>query len=456
MKRASERPAKAGHAAAKQAARTVLLSAIALMSGGRSLAQEPVQPLTAPADRRVDLDFLRYYTGDQLQAALESLAGAYPEFLRLESMGKSRGGRELWVVTLSARDGTEALRKGAVLVVGSSSADDPHGVEMALFTIYDIALNHARDPVLAETLAAATLYLVPCLDPDARALLLEPASDASPLAREVALERNFPAGWNPWDGRAGGPYPLSEPETRALADFLTAHPNVALVQTYSQAPPASPSGAGLVLPPADGAAHAALLARATAQLEEGEDLVAAPAAGLRGGSLLAHVVLDRGALGFTSHLAGRGQGRLPQVQELFGLARRAGSHTLLLTRALPRLRIAAASVTRLRNELWQVDLDVENAGLMETAAPLAHTRRMVLPPGFEVAGGKLMAVAMAAPGEGELRPLPGPASAFALPEIPGGGRVQLRLVVSAPGETTLSLSVSAPRAGAAQGSVTLR
>jgi murein tripeptide amidase MpaA len=41
------------------------------------------------------------------------------------------------------------------------------------------------------------------------------------------INRNFPLDWAPyWEQPGSGSYPLSEPETRALADFLLAHPNI--------------------------------------------------------------------------------------------------------------------------------------------------------------------------------------------------------------------------------------
>ncbi|CAA9534839.1 MAG: hypothetical protein AVDCRST_MAG49-335 [uncultured Thermomicrobiales bacterium] len=45
--------------------------------------------------------------------------------------------------------------------------------------------------------------------------------------------RNFPARWGPeWEQRGAGAYPLSEPETRAVADFMLAHPNIHGTQHY--------------------------------------------------------------------------------------------------------------------------------------------------------------------------------------------------------------------------------
>lgn len=55
----------------------------------------------------------------------------------------------------------------------------------------------------------------------------------APRRRGLDLNRNFPAAWAPEGEQAGaGPYPLSEPETRALADFLLAHPNISGSQHY--------------------------------------------------------------------------------------------------------------------------------------------------------------------------------------------------------------------------------
>lgn len=51
--------------------------------------------------------------------------------------------------------------------------------------------------------------------------------------RDGNLNRNFPAGWRPEFRQYGaGDYPLSEPETRAVADFILSHPNISGMQCY--------------------------------------------------------------------------------------------------------------------------------------------------------------------------------------------------------------------------------
>ena len=47
----------------------------------------------------------------------------------------------------------------------------------------------------------------------------------------VDLNRNFPSNWSP-SQFASGPYPLSEPETHALVDYITSRPTIAAIHTF--------------------------------------------------------------------------------------------------------------------------------------------------------------------------------------------------------------------------------
>ncbi len=50
------------------------------------------------------------------------------------------------------------------------------------------------------------------------------------------MNRNWPSDWQPTHIQGGaGPYPLSSPETRAIADFVLERPNIAAAQSYHNA-----------------------------------------------------------------------------------------------------------------------------------------------------------------------------------------------------------------------------
>jgi len=51
--------------------------------------------------------------------------------------------------------------------------------------------------------------------------------------RGLDFNRNFPIDWRPEDDQRGaGPYPTSEPEIKAMVDFITSHPNINIALTY--------------------------------------------------------------------------------------------------------------------------------------------------------------------------------------------------------------------------------
>lgn len=70
---------------------------------------------------------------------------------------------------------------------------------------------------------------------------------ATPRKWGMDFNRNYPAFWNPEGQQPGaGPYPLSEPETRALAQFLLSHPNIGAYVAYHT------TGGVLLRPPSNG------------------------------------------------------------------------------------------------------------------------------------------------------------------------------------------------------------
>ena len=56
----------------------------------------------------VELRFDRFYNYEEMTQALKDLAAGYPEFLKLESIGKSSEGRDMWMMTVNnAKTGSD-------------------------------------------------------------------------------------------------------------------------------------------------------------------------------------------------------------------------------------------------------------------------------------------------------------------------------------------------------------
>ena len=168
-------------------------------------AQAPPSPAAASAD--------------SVDKILTALAAGHDGLVRTYAIGKSSGGRDLRVIEITNVRTRPAAEKPAIWIDPGFRGDDPSAVEAVLALARTLAENPAKDARIDGILDRFTLFLMPQPNPgDARA--------------GVDLERNWPEGWLPdapgnVGGSGGGPYPLSEPETRSVIDFLIERPHVA-------------------------------------------------------------------------------------------------------------------------------------------------------------------------------------------------------------------------------------
>ncbi|MEU5159206.1 M14 family zinc carboxypeptidase [Streptomyces sp. NPDC020875] len=117
------------------------------------------RPEPAAGSWESDLPAMRRYpTLRELHGAIRAVADAHPRRTDLRTIGRSRGGRE--ILLLSVGKGRENA-----LVLGGPHPNEPTGFLTAL----QLARLAARRPEFAEGLDL-TWHIVPCMDPDAAAL----------------------------------------------------------------------------------------------------------------------------------------------------------------------------------------------------------------------------------------------------------------------------------------------
>ncbi len=262
------------------------------------------------------LTFDHYYDSDQLAAALQRVHEAWPERTRLESMGKSREGRDLWVMSVFDPQGGDPDERPTMWIDGNVHGNEVQAAEVCLFTIRYLLVKD--DPFVRDLLRRVTFLVAPTVNPDARQRFFHvPGTEHGPrggvrpvdddrdglvdedgpddldgdgqilemrirdengpfvvderddrlmrlrrpgergqyrlLGLEgkdddgdgeidedpeggVDMNRNWPEAWRPEGVQYGaGPYPLSEPETRAVATYLLRVPHLAGVQSYHNA-----------------------------------------------------------------------------------------------------------------------------------------------------------------------------------------------------------------------------
>lgn len=155
------------------------------------LAQEPAKPavaekspykaLGAPANPKVPARWNIYHDYTQSAKFLADLAKAHPEFAKLQSLGKTFGGREMWVLTVTNFAKGEAEKKPAMWIDGAIHANEIQATEVVLYTAWYLCEMRQESDVVKRLLDERTFYLMPMMSPDSRdAHFYEPNNTHSP------------------------------------------------------------------------------------------------------------------------------------------------------------------------------------------------------------------------------------------------------------------------------------
>jgi murein tripeptide amidase MpaA len=263
--------------------------------------------------------FDTFYKHEALSRLLFDYADAHPDLVKVQSIGKSHEGRDIWVAIVTNGATGADTDKPAFWADGNIHAAELTASTACLYylhrlvTGYGQATDEGRE--ITQLLDTRTVYLCPRLNPDGAELALSERPrhirsstrrypfDEDPVEgltvedvdgdgrvltmripdphgaykkcaadprlmvprepgefggeyyrllpegtlkhydgltvsvnRDVEgldLNRNFPTGWRQEAEQVGaGPYPVSEPEVKAMVDFIVAHPNIGAAISY--------------------------------------------------------------------------------------------------------------------------------------------------------------------------------------------------------------------------------
>jgi hypothetical protein len=263
----------------------------------------------------VTLSFDHFYDHAELTKALKALEKAYPELARLQSIGKSYAGRDIWAIILNNPKTGPAEHKPGYYIDGNIHGNEIQGTEVALYAAYYLLKNYGKTDTATRLLDERAYYIVPTMNPDSRDWYINKPSDPdSPRSGLVPydddhddvadedgaddldgdgsftmmrkkdpngmvkphpddprvmvpakpgekgeylllgeegidndgdglinedgpggydMNRNYGFNWQPDYVQMGaGPYPFCWPETKAVKDFILAHPNIAGAQNF--------------------------------------------------------------------------------------------------------------------------------------------------------------------------------------------------------------------------------
>jgi len=131
------------------------------------------QAAGSPVNPKVQISWNHYHTNAGLEKVYKEMAKAYPNLFKMESIGKSVGNRDIWVLTVSDFKKGDPSRKPAMWVDGNIHGNEIQGSEMALYIAWYLTEMHQSNKYIQELLEQKTFYIAPTINPDGRAVFTE-------------------------------------------------------------------------------------------------------------------------------------------------------------------------------------------------------------------------------------------------------------------------------------------
>jgi murein tripeptide amidase MpaA len=108
----------------------------------------------------------KYHRYAEITGFLHAWAALYPNLCRLESVGKSMEGRDVWSVTLTNFATGDDQAKPAYHINGQHHAGEITASATSVYTIHYLLTNYGTDPAVTELLDTRTVYILPRLSVD--------------------------------------------------------------------------------------------------------------------------------------------------------------------------------------------------------------------------------------------------------------------------------------------------
>lgn len=113
-----------------------------------------------------DVSFDTYYRYEELTRILRAYATEYPHLVRLESIGQSYEGRDIWLVTVTNLSTGEAGHKPALWVDGNIHASEVAPSSACLYLLNRLVSAYGSDADVTRCLDTRVFYICPRVNPD--------------------------------------------------------------------------------------------------------------------------------------------------------------------------------------------------------------------------------------------------------------------------------------------------
>ena len=173
----------------------ILINALliaATVNGTAQTSEQIYKAAGSPVNPKVAISWNRYNDHAGITEILKKIVKAYPGLARLESIGKSYEGRDLWCIAITDYSKGEAAKKPGMYIDGNIHSNEVQGSEFAMYTAWYLTENFNDNSFIKELLADKIIYIVPTINPDARdAFFKKPNNPNSPRSGVVPVDNDM-------------------------------------------------------------------------------------------------------------------------------------------------------------------------------------------------------------------------------------------------------------------------
>jgi len=154
----------------------VLAALVLIVAAPRVTAQ---QKRGSDPEHTLPLTWDRWLDHAEIGERLQLMEKTWPQFLKLQSVGRSYEGREMWVMTINnPRTGNE-MDKAAMYIEANVHGNEIQGAEVTLYTIWYLMENYGRIDDVTKLVDERVFYIVPTVNPDGRDFFLDEAGSSA-------------------------------------------------------------------------------------------------------------------------------------------------------------------------------------------------------------------------------------------------------------------------------------
>ncbi|MDB5248891.1 MAG: peptidase [Segetibacter sp.] len=145
----------------------------------------------SPVNPKVVMSWNRYNDHAGITEICKKIAAAYPHLAKLESIGKSYKGRDIWCLTITDFKKGNADKKPGMYIDGNIHSNEVQGSEFSLYTAWYLTESFKDTKFIQELLADKVFYIIPTINPDGRdSYFHEPNTGSSPRSGVIPIDND--------------------------------------------------------------------------------------------------------------------------------------------------------------------------------------------------------------------------------------------------------------------------